>query len=89
MSKNSTFVDMAIHGGIPFGSAGGAAPELRGERSGGICWRDDCRVSVPPPGLDGSWRPFSVRSRVRGGSSAAFSGRFWIFLRTVIWYYRA
>jgi hypothetical protein len=38
MSKNSTFVDMAIHGGIPFGSASGAAPELRDERSGGIFW---------------------------------------------------
>jgi len=28
MSKNSTFVDMAIHGGIPFGSGSGLAPEL-------------------------------------------------------------
>jgi hypothetical protein len=44
MSKNSTFVDMAIHGGTPFGSAGGAAPELRGECSGGIFWRDGGRA---------------------------------------------
>jgi hypothetical protein len=54
MSKNSTFVDMAIHGGIPFGSAGGAAPELREERLQRHLWADGCRPSVPPAGLDGS-----------------------------------
>jgi hypothetical protein len=54
MSKNSTFVDMAIHGGIPFGSAGGAAPELREERLQRHLWADGCRPSVSPAGLDGS-----------------------------------
>jgi hypothetical protein len=89
MSKNSTFVDMAIHAGIPFGSAGGAAPELREERLQRHLWADGCRPSVSPAGLDGSLRPFSVRSRGQGRGSAAIFGGFSFLLRTVMWYYRA
>ncbi len=89
MSKNSTFVDMAIHGGTPFGSAGGAAPELRGERSGGIFWRDGRRAKRAPAGFDGACRPFSARSREQGRGSAAISSRFLDFLRTVMWLYCA
>jgi hypothetical protein len=89
MSKNSTFVDMAIRCGMSFGRGGGPAPELRGERSGGIFWRDGRRAKRAPAGFDNPWRPFSVRSRGQGRGSAAISDRFSVFLRTVMWYYRA
>jgi hypothetical protein len=81
MSKNSTFVDMAIHGGIPFGSASGAAPELRDERSGGIFWPMGAGQACRRPVWTAPYGHFSA-FQGQGRGSAANSSRFSAFLRT-------